>query len=301
MRVLVTGAAGFVGSHLLPRLREEGMDVTATDREVDVTSASAVRDCIRRVRPDGVVHLAAQSSVAASWKDPLGAFRLNYIGSLHMLDALASEAPEARILLIGSSDCYGSDADRTGRPISEADPLRPESPYARTKAAAEQLGALAADRGLDVVRIRAFTHVGPGQTDVFVVSSFARQVAEIAAGQRPPRLSVGNLESVRDFLDVRDVIDAYCRLLDPKVPADTYNVASGKGVAIRAVLDELLELAGVQAEIEVDPERFRPTDFRIGDGSRLREATGWAPRVPLRETLTGVLDWWRKQASTAPA
>lgn len=277
------------------------MEVTATDREVDVTSPAAVRDALRRLQPEGIVHLAAQSSVAASWRDPLGAFRLNYLGSLHMLAAMEAEVPGARLLLIGSSDAYGSDTDRTGRPLCEDDPLRPESPYARSKAAAELLGALAAERGVDVVRVRAFTHVGPGQTDRFVVSSFARQVAEIAAGQRPPRLSVGNLESVRDFLDVRDVVDAYGRLLDPKVPADTYNVASGQGVSIRAVLDELLDLAGVEAEVEVDPERFRPTDFRIGDASRLRAATGWAPRVPLRETLAGVLDWWRARCAAAPA
>jgi len=277
------------------------MDVHATDREVDITSAQVVADSIRTLRPDAVVHLAAQSSVAASWKDPLSAYRLNYLGSLNLLRALEAQAPEARVLLIGSSDCYGSDADHTGRPISEADPLRPESPYARTKAAAEQLGALAAERGLSVVRVRAFTHIGAGQTDAFVASSFARQVAEIAAGLREPRMRVGNLDSVRDFLDVRDVIEAYVRLLDPAVPVGTYNVASGKGVPIRALLDQLFDLAGVDADIEVDPERYRPTDYRIGDSTKLREASGWAPRIELRETLSGILESWRHQVAPADA
>jgi GDP-4-dehydro-6-deoxy-D-mannose reductase len=149
--------------------------------------------------------------------------------------------------------------------------------------------------------VRAFTHIGAGQTDRFVASSFARQVAEIAGGVREPRLSVGNLDSVRDFLDVRDVVDAYCRLVEPGVPADVYNVASGHGVAIRELLDELLDLAGVSAEVEVDPERFRPSDFSVGDASRLRAATGWTPRFPLRETLGGLLDWWRGQIPATPA
>lgn len=301
MRVLVTGAEGFVGGHLLPRLVEAGMDVTGTDRDVDVTDRDALVAAVRRVRPEAIVHLAAQSSVAASWKDPLSAYRLNYLGSSHLLSVVEQEAPGARLLLIGSSDAYGSDAGAGGRPIRETDPLLPESPYARSKAAAELLGALASDRGLDVVRIRAFTHIGPGQSDRFVASSFARQVVEVECGRREPRLVVGNLESVRDLLDVRDVVDAYARLLDRQVPAATYNVASGQGVPVRRILDELLDLAGLQLEVVVDPERFRPTDFRIGDATRLRKATGWAPRIGLRETLAGLLDWWRARLAAAPA
>jgi GDP-4-dehydro-6-deoxy-D-mannose reductase len=277
------------------------MEVTATDREVDVTNLESMRAALRTGPPDALVHLAAQSSVAASWKDPLGAFRLNYLGSLTVLSAVEAEAPHARVLLIGSSDAYGNPRSQPGRPIRESDPLHPESPYARSKAAAEQLGAVAVARGLDVVRVRAFTHIGAGQTDRFVASSFARQVAEIAGGVREPRLSVGNLDSVRDFLDVRDVVDAYCRLVEPGVPADVYNVASGHGVAIRELLDELLDLAGVSAKVEVDPELFRPSDFSVGDASRLRAATGWTPRFPLRETLGGLLDWWRGQIPAIPA
>lgn len=294
MRVFVTGAAGFVGGHLLPRLRDAGAEVTATDREVDVTDAASLGAALHAARPDGLIHLAAQSSVQASIADPAQAFRLNYLGSRNVLRTVEREAPKARVLLIGSSDAYGS-GDAGDRLIAETDPLLPESPYARSKAAAELLGALACDRGLDVVRVRAFTHIGPGQTDRFVAASFARQVAEIAEGVREAKLVVGNLDSVRDFLDVRDVVNAYTMLLDPKVPAGTYNVASGRGVAIREILDELMSLAGVSATIEVDPERFRPTDHRIGDATRLREATGWEPRIPLRDTLAEMLEDWRRR------
>jgi GDP-4-dehydro-6-deoxy-D-mannose reductase len=232
--------------------------------------------------------------VQASLADPGESFRINYIGSLTLLRTVARDAPKARVLLIGSSDSYGPSGSSDAG-IRETDPLQPESPYARSKAAAEQLGALACGRGLDVVRVRAFTHIGPGQTDRFVASSFARQVAEIAGGVREPRLHVGNLDSVRDFLDVRDVVRAYAALLDRGVDAGVYNVASGRGVAVREILATLLELAGVDAEIEVDPARFRPTDRRIGDASRLRDATGWAPRIPLRDTLAEMLEFWRAQ------
>lgn len=296
MRVFVTGAAGFVGGHLLSRLESAGNRVTATDREVDVTDPHSLGAAIRDVRPEAIVHLAAQSSVQASYEDPADAFRINYLGTLTLLRVVASDAPNARVLLVGSSDAYGNTGPGTN-PIRESDPLAPESPYARSKAAAELLGSLAAERGLDVVCVRAFTHIGPGQTDRFVASSFARQVAEIAAGRREPRLAVGNLDSVRDFLDVRDVVDAYCRLLDGQVPCGVYNVASGRGVAIREILHTLTELAGIQPQIEVDPARFRPADRRIGDASRLRTATGWAPRIDLRDTLADTLAFWR-DAST---
>ena len=292
MRVFVTGASGFVGGHLLRRLEAAGMTLTATDREVDVTDLRSLSDAIRDARPDAVVHLAAQSSVPESLEDPLASFRINYLGSMTLLRAMAAHAPHARVLLVGSSDAYGSTGPEA-RPLRESDPLSPESPYARSKVAAEMLGGLAVERGLDVIRIRAFTHIGPGQSDRFVAASFAKQVAEIAAGRREPRLAVGNLDSVRDFLDVRDVVDAYCRLLDPSVSSGVYNVASGRGVAVREILDTLTELAEITPRIEVDPARFRPADRRLGDASRLRRATGWTPSISLRNTLSDCLDAWR--------
>ncbi len=298
MRVFVTGAAGFVGGHLLLRLQRQGCQVVACDREVDVTDPVGFRRAIRQARPDALIHLAAQSSVAASWRDPADAYRINYRGTLTVLSVLLDEVPRARVLLIGSSDAYGPGTP-SGRDIRESDPLAPASPYARSKAAAELLGGLAAEQGLSVVRVRAFTHIGAGQSDHFVASSFAKQVAEIAAGQRPPRIAVGNLGSVRDLLDVNDVVDAYARLLDPAVPPGIYNVASGRGVAVREVLETLLDLAQVKAEVEVDPARYRKADYRVGDASRLRQATGWEPRIPLRETLANVLAYWRRRTAAS--
>jgi len=294
VKVLVTGAAGFVGRRLVPRLVSTGFEVTACDLEVDVTDATAVERVLKRSRPDAVVHLAALSSVAASMNDPASCFRANYLGTRCLLRGIREFAPRSRVLLIGSSEQY--DLSQPGAvPTREEEPLSPRSPYARSKAAAEQLGSEAARAGLDVVRVRAFNHTGAGQSDTFAASSFARQVTEIAAGRREPVMRVGNLDSVRDFLDVSDVIEAYVALLDASVPADIYNVASGTGVSLRSILETLLELSGVSPRIEKDPARMRPTDWVVGDASRLRAATGWQPRIALRETLDGLLGAWRSQ------
>jgi GDP-4-dehydro-6-deoxy-D-mannose reductase len=208
--------------------------------------------------------------------------------------------PQARILLIGSADQYGAQAPGTPA-LREDFPLAPHSPYARSKAAAEQLGLRAAASGQPVVNVRAFNHTGPGQTDRFVAPSFARQVAEIEAGVREPRMRVGNLDSVRDFLHVDDVLDAYLRLLDPAVAPDVYNVAGGSGVTIRSLLDALIERAGISPTIEVDPARYRPTDRLVGDASRLTERTGWTPRVSRDALYDGLLADWRERTRAASA
>jgi GDP-4-dehydro-6-deoxy-D-mannose reductase len=171
--------------------------------------------------------------------------------------------------------------------------LAPRSPYARSKAAAEVLGNEAAARGLDVIRLRPFNHTGAGQTPQFVASDFAKQVSEIAAGRRAPQMRVGNLDSLRDFLHVDDVLDAYLGLLDRSAPADIYNVASGEGTSIRDLLDMLCDIADVTPDVEIDPERFRPTDWVIGDASRLRKATGWKPTRMLRDALVELVEYWR--------
>jgi GDP-4-dehydro-6-deoxy-D-mannose reductase len=267
------------------------------DREIDVTEPSAIGTALRRHRPDAIIHLAAMSSVAQSWEEPERCFHLNFTGTRTLLHAVESHCPRARLLLIGSADQYLATAPQA-RPMDESTPLRPRSPYARTKAAAEILGQRAAERGLDVVRIRAFNHTGAGQSDAFVASSFARQVAAIAAGRQEPVLRVGNLESVRDFLHVDDVLKAYLALLDPAVPADVYHVAGEQATAIQVVLDRLLAISGVQARVETDPERFRPTDWLVGDASRLREATGWRPTIPLHSILEELYrDWLARDAA----
>jgi GDP-4-dehydro-6-deoxy-D-mannose reductase len=296
VRVLVTGAAGFVGGHLLPVLAALGHDAVATDREVDVADDAAVEACVTRVAPDAIVHLAALSSVVLSGREPRLTYRVNFLGARAVLRAAARARRRPRVLLVGSGDQYGVSAPGAP-PFDEDAPLRPRSAYARTKACADLLGAAHAAAGLDVVRTRSFNHTGPGQADVFVASSFARQAVEIAAGRREPRLRVGNLDSVRDFLDVADVVDAYARLLEPSVPAGVYNVARGDGIRIGDLLEMILDLAEIHPEMTVDPARMRPTDHAVGDSTRLRRVTGWRPRVPLRDTLRRVIADWQERSS----
>jgi GDP-4-dehydro-6-deoxy-D-mannose reductase len=299
MRVYITGASGFVGQRLVPRLVEAGMSVISRGMELDICDESAVRGDLENERPDAVIHLAAQSSVAASWQDPASCFRVNYLGTRNLIRSIETLGLGCRLLLIGSADEYETTRPKIA-PYRETAPLRPGSPYARTKAAGELLGGLAASRGLDVVRVRAFNHTGAGQTDRFVASSFAKQIAEIASGVREPRMQVGNLESVRDFLDVDDVVEAYLALLDPSVPASVYNIASGVPVKIATLLELMMEVSGVTPEVETNPDFFRPTDQLIGDATRLREATGWKPRIPLRETVASMLEGWRIQIESRP-
>jgi nucleoside-diphosphate-sugar epimerase len=284
VRALVTGAGGFVGGHLLPALEAAGYTVTATDRELDVSDAAVVESCVARLEPDLIVHLAAVSSVPASLSEPELTYRVNFLGTRSVLEACARRAPAARVLLAGSGDQYGT-AEPGSRPFRETDPMRPRSPYARTKAAADLLGESYAAKGLAVLRGRAFNHSGPGQDEHFVLPSFARQAVEIAAGRRDPVLHVGNLESRRDFLDVEDVVAAYLALAAPGVAPGAYNIASGQPRAVGDALEALLRLTGAEARVEIDPERMRPSDFSAGDASNLRKATGWSPRVSFEQTL----------------
>jgi GDP-4-dehydro-6-deoxy-D-mannose reductase len=298
MRVFVTGASGFVGRRLMPRLEQAGFEATGADREVDVTDPECLARVVEKQSPDAILHLAAMSSPAESWSAPERCYRVNFLGTLNLLRAVAAHRPDARLLVIGSADQYAA-APVDSRPFDESTPLCPSSPYARTKAAAEMLAEEAATAGLDVVRIRAFNHTGAGQPDHFVASSFARQVAEIRTGRQAPRMRVGNLDSVRDFLHVEDVLEAYLRLLDPAVPADVYNVASGRATTIRALLDTLIGIAEIECEIETDPARWRETDWRVGDASRLRERTGWEPRIGVEETLRELYESWLEPGAVA--
>jgi len=298
VRIWITGARGFVGGHLIPRLIDQGFEVTATDRELDVSDRAAVAAQITKLAPAAIIHLAAQSSVAASKEDPQLTYRVNYLGTLSVLRAASACAQQPRVLLIGSADQYGT-SQLASAPFTEDSPLRPNSVYAQSKAEADRIGAVFAGTGLPVVRVRAFNHTGPGQSDAFVLSSFARQVAEIEAGKREAVLRVGNLDSVRDFLDVEDVVDAYLRLLDPQIEAAAYNVSSGVGIRLGDLLERLLEPLAQKPAVEPDPARFRPTDYSIGDSSRLRAATGWEPRVPIEQTLERLLDFWREKISAS--
>jgi GDP-4-dehydro-6-deoxy-D-mannose reductase len=293
VRVLVTGAEGFVGSVLLARLRARGAEAIASDRhDLDVADEARVRAAVAEARPDAVVHLAAISFVPEAEADGGRTLRVNYLGARNVLAAVESVAPRARVLLVSSSTVYGP-AEAGAPPFDESSPLRPANAYARSKAAADLLGAAFAARGLAVWRARPWNHTGAGRPDRFVESSFAKQLAEIEAGRRASRIEVGALDSLRDFLHVDDVVDAYLALLEGDAPPGAYNVASGRGVTIRALLERLLARTRLAPELVVDPARLRPPDASVGSAARLTALTGWAPRRTLDQALGELLDDWR--------
>jgi GDP-4-dehydro-6-deoxy-D-mannose reductase len=285
--ILVTGASGFVGTHLLELLGGEG---TAT--EADVTDPGAVSAAVDEAKPRAVVHLAALSWVAESWREPARVWEVNAVGSVNLLEAVRRSAPQARVLAVSTGEVYGR-AKQV--PTPEDVPVAPVSPYAASKAAAELACAQAAEAGLDVVVARSFGHEGPGRDERFAVGSWTRQLAEFELAGRGT-LRVGNLEVERDLTDVRDVCRAYRLLLEPAVPAGIYNVASGKTVRMSEVVDLLVGMARCPVDVEPDPERLRPTDLPVlcGDPMKLHEATGWRPEIPLEQTLADTLDAARR-------
>jgi GDP-4-dehydro-6-deoxy-D-mannose reductase len=276
--VLVTGPSGFVGGHLRTELGEAFVPFDG-----DVLEPEVLRDAVRGA--GAVVHLAAESSVAASWQDAFRTWRVNVDGTVNVLAAVSAERPDARVLLASTGEVYGNAARI---PTPEDERLAPVSPYAASKAAAElACGA----SGLDVVVARAANHEGPGRDDRFAVGSWSRQIARLEA-EGGGTLLVGDLYAERDILDVRDVCRAYRLLLDRSVPAGTYNVASGRTVTMAQVVELLVGLARVPVQVERDESRVRPAEIPrlAGDPSRLRGATGWSPEIPLEQTLADALE-----------
>lgn len=315
-RVLVTGADGFVGRWLIPALRErlpERARVFGSSRQptaspvpgsepvgLDVTDRDQVIEIVRSLRPTCVVHLAAIANVAEARRDARKTFAVNLGGTLNLAEAVREEAPTARFVFVGTSEAYGATFKVQGAPLREDAPLNPTSTYGASKAAADLLIGQMAQDGLDAVRFRPFNHTGPGQTEHYVVSAFAAQVARVEAGAQAPVLRVGNLDAYRDFLDVRDIVDAYVRaVLLPSgaiPPGTVLNVASGTPRRIGEALDVLLRLSSVPIAVEPDPERMRPHDtpFAAGDPARARELLGWAPRIAFPDMVEAVLDEWRR-------
>jgi GDP-4-dehydro-6-deoxy-D-mannose reductase len=281
--VLITGAEGFAGTHLRELLAE---DAVAAD--VDVLDAEAVAGTIRAAEPRAVVHLAAQSSVAASWTDVSEVWSVNVLGTVNVLEAVSEEQPEARLLFASTGEVYGR---AEHMPTPETAPTAPLSPYAATKAAAEVACDQAARRGLDVLVARAFNHEGPGRDARFAVGSWTQQIARLEEAGGGV-LEVGDLTAQRDITDVRDVCRAYTLLLGERVPAGTYNVASGRSVTMSRIVEILVNLARCPIKVESRAERMRPVEMpkMEGDASKLREATGWQPQIPLEQTLADALD-----------
>jgi GDP-4-dehydro-6-deoxy-D-mannose reductase len=309
MRVWVTGAGGFVGRHLVRELARRGHEVIALMRsarpldgaaewvELDLMSQDRLPSLLERLRPEGVIHLAAQSHVRTSWEQPAETFGVNTIGTIHLLTALRTAVPSAKLLTVGSSEEYGL-AGKSGEPLTEEHPCLPQNPYATSKLAMGQIALqLARQEGLDVVHVRSFNHFGPGQREGFVVSDFCSQIARIERGLQPPVLRVGDLSAKRDFTAVSDVVEAYALLLERDVEPGVYNVCSERPRSIQSVLDRLLTLAKVPIRVETDPARLRPSEVPlfVGSAEKIRRATGWRARTPWEDSLRETLEWWRCQ------
>ncbi len=315
-RILVTGAAGFVGGPMLAAMRAAfpaarliagARDETpaGADEAVpfDLFDAAGTRAIVRDTAPDAVIHLAALSAVSDSFADPDAVWRANVDGTRALAAAILAEAPSAVMLHASSAEAYGL-SFKAAEPLDEDAPFRPANPYAASKAAADvALGEMAL-RGLRVIRMRPANHTGPGHTDRFVLPAFAKQVALIEVGKQEPVIRTGALDRHRDFLDVRDVCAAYATALaaaDRLEPGAAFNVSSGTSREVGAILADLLRLAGVAARIETRQDALRPVDLIRAEMSsaRIRDALGWAPRVPFEETLSRVLDHWRGEARAA--
>jgi GDP-4-dehydro-6-deoxy-D-mannose reductase len=313
IKILITGVNGFVGSHLAERLLATGGveliglhldgNFTSIDSikesidlvQCDLLDSDKVAEVVARVCPDTIYHLAAQSVPALSVKDPALTLRVNLFGTLSLLEAVKAHSPQTVFVNIGSSEEYGS-VTVEEVPITEAQELRPSNPYAVSKVAQDMLGYQYWKRdNVKVIRARPFNHFGPRQTDVFVVSSFARQVAEIEAGLVDGNLmTVGNLFPERDFLDVRDVVSAYMLLAESGEYGTIYNICSGVPVSIQKILDKLIALTGAEVRVESSAEKSRKEDASVlyGDPTRLK-ALGWTRAHELDESLAELLGYWR--------
>lgn len=291
VRALVTGANGFVGTHLVACLTASGDDVV--ENATDITDRNALIAAFTETAPDVVYHLAAQADVGASWSTPVETLRVNVEGTLNVLDA-ARLAGTTRVAAVTSADIYGP-VSEVDLPLTEEQRLRPVSPYAASKAAADMLCVQAGlGHDLDVVRIRAFNHLGPGQSDMFVASALASRIARAErAGETTIR--VGNLEARRDFTDVRDVVRAYRALMDVGRPGEAYHVCSGTDRSVRELADILMSLSSPDITLETDPKLMRPVDLKVlqGDNTKISTDTGWSPSIPIEQTLEDLLEFWR--------
>lgn len=306
---LITGATGFAGGHLLRSLVDEGQRVHAWAhpsgrpaeqrsgvewRAVDLLNRAAVGEALRQAAPSVIYHCAGIADVHGSWDARARALRINAIGTHHLLEAARESGFDCRVLVTGSALVYRPSME----PLTETSPIGPATPYGVSKLAQEMV---ARGSPLPVLVTRSFNHAGPGQDPSYVTSAFARQLADIEAGRADPVLRVGNLDSIRDITDVRDVARAYRLLIDRGVPHEPYNVCSGQGYRVGDLLDRLVSLARVRVRIERDPERLRPSDTPVVVGShdRLTRDTGWEPEIPIDRTLADLMTYWRLAAARA--
>jgi len=307
--VLITGATGFAGSHLVELLAGTGrvagwgrsvprpeLACLAEWTAIDLLDQENVQREIASLRPATIFHLAGSPQVAESWRDSTTPLAGNVLATAHLFDAIRHAGLRCRVLVAGSATVYAPSES----PLKESDPLTPTNPYALSKLAQEQLALRAASEdGLEVVMVRAFNHTGPRQVPTFVAPSMARQIALIESGRLEPVMRVGNLQSLRDFLDVRDIVRAYTSLMERGKAGEIYNVGSGTGRSIQSLLDALRSRSRVQVDVETDPARFRPIENMavIANTDRLREQTGWQPEISFDSMLDHLLSYWRAEVS----
>jgi GDP-4-dehydro-6-deoxy-D-mannose reductase len=317
MRALVTGISGFVGGHLTEHLLAEGdivVGLSSSGRwpaelahlgknarierfDLESESEASFAELVRRKQPEVIYHLAAQSNPQASFADPRATWSLNFWGSFNLLEAVKLSGQGPRVVLVSSGVCYGNPPPEW-IPVREDCPLRPNNPYAASKAAVDLLGIQHyLTHGTRVTSVRPFNHAGPRQSPRYVLGGLALQVAQVEAG-RASRLEVGNLDVIRDFTDVRDVVRAYRLLAQSGQPGEVYNLGSGSGTRIADAVDYLRSLAKVPIEIHVDSSKIRPVDqpLLVADASKLRAAVGWEPRHSIHETLADMLDFARQSS-----
>lgn len=294
-RLLLTGASGFVGSFV--RQATPCVTLSLDGRDVDLRHRREVEEATEKIQPDAVLHLAAQTFVPRSFEDPLETFEVNFFGTYNLLSALKNVGFTGRFLLVSTGDIYGTVAPEM-LPIREDMLPRPRNPYAVSKVAAEALSFQWSETaGFDAIVARPFNHVGPGQRPEFVISGFAKQIAEIKHGTKPAVIEVGDIDVTRDFCDVRDVVSAYLLLLREGGAGETYNICSGVESSVRSLLKKMLEIARIEAEIKTNTAKFRPSEQRrvYGDASKIRQHLGWQPSYSIEQTLQDTIHSWEYQ------
>lgn len=310
-KALIIGAAGFVGSYLAKELfHNHDMEVYATKLpheqleipntgiyDLDILSKNEIIDLLYEIRPDYIFHLAAQSSVSVAWKNPGLTVDINVKGCVNILESIRELYYKPAVLLVGSGEEYGH-IKEDEVPINEENHLRPGNIYAATKVCQNMLASIYSQAyDMNLIMVRAFNHIGPGQSPIFVVSDFCRQVAEIEKGIKSPVIQVGNLSAKRDFTDVRDVVRAYALLIQKGKAGETYNVGSGRAYTIREILDMIISLSNIDIKVETDPNKIRPVDVPIieADITKLNDISGWLPMISLEQTIKETLDYWRER------
>ena len=310
MKALIVGAAGFVGPYLVEEIKKELFCevITTTSRKINrlgigedktiqlnILNIDQISKVLESEKPDYIFHLAAQSSVALSWKDPKSTVDVNIIGAINLINAIQQSGYSPKVLITGSSEEYGR-VRESDIPLKESTILSPGNVYAVTKACQNMMATIYSRAyGLQLVMTRSFNHIGPGQSPQFVVADFCSQAVEIEKGIREPVIRVGNLSAKRDFTDVRDVVKAYCRLIQYGRPGETYNIGSGHAVAVKDILDIILAQTKADVKVEVDPAKLRPVDVPVieADISKIYKDTGWKPAISLSQTITDTMQYWR--------